>query len=1238
MNDLKNIYKFCSCNILVYLIVVLSGFSSLSFSQSINVVKMEEENSGLRISLNFSIDGFIRTVDGQNYVEFNSYLDESSPGKPILPSRVFIVAIPPESKISASLQNKSEKTFNNVRLKINPEIKLSKDSTIEYKESKISNEYLTGDYFPQNEVKVLEYFWLRDFYCAAIQINPAQFNWKNKSLKAIENAELNINYYNIIPFELNTSPLGEFDIDLKNIILNFSTAQNFRSETNYNLVSDSTGNWIDYSKTHYKFAVIQDGIYRITYNDLVTAGIAPSVINPKTIKIFCKGEQLPLHISGEDDLSFDPTDYIEYWGERNYNSQNYRQIVSLGQDYINYMDRYSDTTFIWLTFGGEDGERIPVQTSLPAVLADTIKNYIEYKHFENDIRLWYYGAEDPRTQLPFWQEHKVFTWLTIGSTGSQSFTFSVSDFVPNTIVKTYARLISNAGDVITNAHRHGSSLNSTIPQDTITFDYYQTVNFISEFSSDSLIAGSNTYRIFGLVSEASFHRSLIDWVDIEYARETKAKNDSLIIIIPDSVTLDFRNIRISNLLTPDSLIIIYKLDVNAKKITGFSYSGGVLVFSDSVKGGDKYIVTKQTYSLTPSFRYSKDFVNLRNINRGADYIMITHKSLNESTEQYKQFIDGNYDLRIEKVFIEDIYDEFSYGQNWAEAVKYFLMYAYENWQSPAPSYLTLIGDANYDYKDKWNPAPTPRKKNLVPSYGYPVSDIWFASFNESDINIPQMYVGRIPANNDEEVLTYLFKHQNYLSRRFDDWNKRYTFYSGGDPTKPSELAQIKATNESLLNSLVNPFPVSGKGIHFYKTTDPPSNFGPYTVQEIQNAVDSSGMFISYIGHSGTRTWDNGITEVEDIQNAFPDRHPLISDFGCSTGKFAEPDVDAFGELFVSQSPNGQAIAYLGNSSLGYLSTSLRFPSMFYQKILVDSITTLSKAHIFAKIDQLTLFGYSDVNRVFNYCNILFVDPLIDFSLPEKPNFIVNQNSILMPDQISDLEDSVFVKLLINNWGKAVLDSLEIIISSFHSDTLTFSDTLKILSPQLEEWLEFYLYTQKVIGSHKLIVQLDPNNLIDELYEDDNQLEFNYSIFSTSIRPVETENFYSTKRDSVLLLNPTYLNEDKSETFIISLSDNSNFQNSMDYEYSMDTLFTKISFNNLTPNQRYWYRARLNSPDVEWSSSYSFKNIENNFQWFIDDSHNPNDVKVEKAIFDTTDLSWKLDRTLNQLDNHFSRVE
>ena len=123
----------------------------------------------------------------------------------------------------------------------------------------------------------------------------------------------------------------------------------------------------------------------------------------------------------------------------------------------------------------------------PSVTADTIKSHLSKKHFEQDIRLWYYDAEDPRTQLPFWQEHKVFTWLTIGNSGSQRINFIAKDFVPNTPVKTTARLISNAGNITLNTHKHGSSLNSTTFQDSIIFDYRQTVNFTSTFSSNQLL-------------------------------------------------------------------------------------------------------------------------------------------------------------------------------------------------------------------------------------------------------------------------------------------------------------------------------------------------------------------------------------------------------------------------------------------------------------------------------------------------------------------------------------------------------------------------------------------------------------------------------------------------------------------------------------------------------------------------------------------------------------------------------
>ena len=543
----------------------------------------------------------------------------------------------------------------------------------------------------------------------------------------------------------------------------------------------------------------------------------------------------------------------------------------------------------------------------------------------------------------------------------------------------------------------------------------------------------------------------------------------------------------------------------------------------------------------------------------------------------------------------------------------------------------MIGDANYDYKDIWNPAPSPRKKNLVPTYGYPVSDTWYTMWDSSNINIPQMYVGRLPANNNDEVVSYLSKHSIYFNRRFDDWNKRYTFYSGGDPTKPSELAQIKAANDSLHNNFIKPSPIGGKGIHFYKTINPPTNFGPYTLQEIQNAVDSSGLFISYIGHSGTRTWDNGITEVEDIKNIFPDRYPLISDFGCSTGKFAEPDVDAFGELFVAQSINGQAIAYLGNSSLGYLSTSLRYPGLFYKKILVDSVTTISKAHVLAKLEQFSLYGFSDVNRVFNFSNVLFNDPIIRFAVPEKPNFIINQNSVLLtPNQVSDLEDSVLVTLSIFNWGKVLNDSIHVAITNTYSDSVIFSKNLILPCPLYSDQVSIYIQTMRLVGQHTLSVVLDSENLIDEIYEDDNSVIYNFQVYSSSIRPVETEYYYTTLKDTLVFLNPTFKTEGDSEEFLVSVSNNPEFNNAIESQYSMGILYTKLSLSNINLNERYWYRARLNSPQVNWSSSYSFKNIDKDYNWFIDKDHDPDDLNKRNIEFDSTSQSWKLSRVFNSL--------
>jgi hypothetical protein len=1201
-------------------------YSLITFAQTENYSIPNQENS-LVIKLTFKPEPYSRIiVDNKTAVDYFSARDESLPGTPVLPAKTYFIAIPPLSRISLRISEQEFNYIRNTEIALNKEIFISKDSTINYREAKPDLTKFTSDQYPAYEVEIIGYTWLRDYYCAVIRINTHSYNWKKKEIKELLSATIKIEFSEVIAYNPNQTATGDFDRMMKHVILNYETASQYRSYRSDFFPADSTGNWIDYSKEYVKLQIPDDGIYRIGYNQLIEYGIDPQSLNPKTLKIFSNGEEIPIFVFGENDITFDPGDYIEFWANKNYGSAEYRYIVSVGEDYLNYFDRYSDTSVVWLSWDGDEGRRINIQDSSIPGLTDTLFSHKAFKHFEEDVRLWYYDAVSPRVQLPFWQENKVWTWHFLGNGGSISFNFNSSNFVSNTAVKVIARMISNATDgLFTNNHRFGLSLNSTSPQDTIVFSYKETVNFSGAYNSSQLISGNNIIRIFGMQNDSlKWHQALIDWVDVEYQRYNIAANDSLLLRAADDIQTAERVIRISNITQPQESMLVYKIKPTRKKINSLNVSNSILTFTDTISAKEEYIIMKDGLIKVPIFLTKKYFVNLRDVNRGADYIAISNRLLEASAELYINFIDNSYDTRAELFYVDDIFDEFAYGYDKPEAIKEFLNYASIHWIPPSPSYLLLLGDANYDYKNKITPPPTVFRKNLVPSYGNPVSDVWFTTWDSSNVNLPQMFVGRIPATTNEEVNYYLDKHQIYLNRRFDDFNKRYLFFSGGDANNPGQLELLKSANNYVLNNFVKPLPVGGEGVHFYKTINPPTNFGPFTREQIDNAIDSSGLFISYIGHSGTETWDNGITEVTDLQPAFNDRLSLISDFGCSTGKFAEPDVDAFGELFVSASTDGQSIAYLGNSSWGYVSTSVNYPQLFYQQLLLDSLPVVSEVHYLAKLQLLGQFGTSDVNRVFNYCNILFGDPLIDFKLPPKPNFSITNKSFSLDNNFPlDNNDSVKVRVELINFGKASEDSVMITVTDFYSGNQSYFKEFKIPVPLYKKAIYLNIPIFGLVGEHNLQIVIDKDNDFDEIYEDDNSASFSFVVYSTSVRPIEAERFYNAVITDFNFLNPVLLNDKNFSSIEIAFADNPDFMNSLEFVVTMDTVKTTYNLNSLQQNKRYWWRAKLNLSQANWSEPYSFINENVDYNWYFSHSFDYSDIQFKNVAFDSTSSGWKL---------------
>src|SRR6185312_5072032 len=86
--------------------------------------------------------------------------------------------------------------------------------------------------------------------------------------------------------------------------------------------------------------------------------------------------------------------------------------------------------------------------------------------------------------------------------------------------------------------------------------------------------------------------------------------------------------------------------------------------------------------------------NLRNPAQGAELVIITRRAFFESVRPLKELRERQ-GLSVSVVDIEDIYDEFSFGQKTPQAVKDFLALAKNEWKQPV-RYALLFGDASLD--------------------------------------------------------------------------------------------------------------------------------------------------------------------------------------------------------------------------------------------------------------------------------------------------------------------------------------------------------------------------------------------------------------------------------------------------------------------------------------------------------------------------------------------------------------
>jgi len=741
----------------------------------------------------------IKEHNNRKIIVFPDFMDESKPGELKIPSRDIFFAIPTNSKVKVSYEILDKKILNALA-ELNPKVTVTKDKIV-------YEECIIPQYSSLKFLEVKGNLWIDENYCLHININPFQLD-ENNFLVHVNKFAITLSFETEIRF----NPYDTIK-EINELILDRQFAAKIIDTPEFDLIRNDS--WIDYSKTYLKLGTGKDGIYRITYDNILALGLASTSINPKTFKLFLNGNQIPIYVKGEGDSSFDINDYIEFYGKRNMGG-NHREISEFGKPYNEYLGRYTDTTVYWLTWDGDEGLRVKLQEQTIITEADTLDYYNQIDHYEKNIWLDYSTASQPRREMPFWIENKTWHDGNIG-VGISNKAFTVSDVYPNKQFTMLAKLQDYASNIFQNAHKFTLSLNSTDQwSDSILINKYEQVVLKTELSSNLLQSGNNTLKINSVETSASLNACIFDWYEIEYPRYLKLENDSLEFQFPFINNKTIRNIKLSNVLNKQ--MIMWKNGEQYKKYL-IEAKNNELIFSDTVSGKDKFLITKEEGIGSPKIYYTKKFRNLRSSENKADYITVTHKKFFQKTNEYAEFISNGYNVETIVIDVDDIYDEFAYGFFNPEAIKDFLKSAYVYWQAPKPKYVLLIGGATYDYYgDKFKNLSSVKERviNYVPSFGAPVSDSWFVTWDTTGAFVPQMNIGRLPVTTNEQLQWYMEKHRNYITQSYDDWNKRFLFFSSGDAASPAEINLLKEANQFVIDNYLKAKPVGGQYEHFYK--------------------------------------------------------------------------------------------------------------------------------------------------------------------------------------------------------------------------------------------------------------------------------------------------------------------------------------------------------------------------------------------------------------------------------------
>jgi uncharacterized repeat protein (TIGR01451 family) len=882
-------------------------------------------------------------------------------GAPALPAKVALVGTPGEADLELQVLDVKQELLpetHRICPAATPQLEFVLGGIPEYLgEQRVpdADVYALSGFAPEAAVELLGTSIIRGQRVAEIRYMPLQYDPSTGQVRTTQRVRVRLQFGGSrylaqvaatpeTPESTSVPRDDAFDAVLRELLVNYEAARAWRAERAVAVQPAAEVRGV--TNPQFKVTIRDAGLYRITYDDLTAEDpdYPWETVDPHKFHLRNRGIEVALRVEGESDSSFDPGDSIIFYGEK-----------------LN--SKYALDNVYFLTWDDFDGLRMNLEDGTPGS-GGTPEYFETTKRVEVDV---YYQTTLSSGDNDYWY------WDVVAWSGGASRTFSTQ--LLNVVTAPVSATIRGV--------LHGFSANP-MHQVRVLLNSHQVYSatwatgtehaFSVEVPSAYVLEGTNTIVLnrWGTpapVSDIYF----VNWFELDYTRSYMTTADSLFFDGDDAGIWKYR----VGGFTSD-LLEVYDITnpVMPVRITGAQTAlgdgGYALTFERAIASESHYLALATSEILTPKRLERDRSSSWFSPDNAADYIIITSPGFMTATQPLVDYHISK-GLRVEVVDVQDIYDEF--GGGWLDpvAIRDFVAYAYAHWEVPAPAYVLLVGDGNFDYKDNMGHG----ERNYVPPYladvdpwmGETAVDNRYVAVDGSDIQ-PDLHLGRLPGKTAAEVTAMVSKTLAYAADTSVDAWKGQLLFAADDPDEGGDFRNFS----NAVADYYVPAPYTNQKIYY--------GIAPYTSGSIAragivNAIKSGKLIVNYVGHSAISFWAseqlmnlNAIASLTNTQTL-----PFIMPMTCHEGYYVRPssasyNFSSFGETIVRKSGGG-AIASWSPTGLGVANGHDIINKAFFQAVFYEDLITFGPA---TTLSKLALIGMGHDELIDTY--ILFGDPAL----------------------------------------------------------------------------------------------------------------------------------------------------------------------------------------------------------------------------------------------------------------------